>query len=112
MHRTTVAGDARRVEQAQQVAVNGASDEDRDRLHRRRSPPGQIVQPPFQLYQPAPGGLRALGALGTTVGDDRESLLAQFRLASARPRPVIVNGGLGPTVDDLFTGAARARVDP
>jgi nicotinamide-nucleotide amidase len=38
---------------------------------------------------------------GTTVGDDRESLLAAFRLASERADAVIVNGGLGPTVDDL-----------
>src|SRR6202012_5329730 len=38
---------------------------------------------------------------GTTVGDDRESLLAAFRLAATRADAVIVNGGLGPTVDDL-----------
>jgi nicotinamide-nucleotide amidase len=38
---------------------------------------------------------------GTTVGDDRASLLAAFRLAAARSDAVIVNGGLGPTVDDL-----------
>ncbi len=38
---------------------------------------------------------------GTTVGDDRESLLEAFRLASQRADAVIVNGGLGPTVDDL-----------
>ncbi len=38
---------------------------------------------------------------GTTVGDDRESLLEAFRLASVRADAVIVNGGLGPTVDDL-----------
>ncbi len=38
---------------------------------------------------------------GTTVGDDRESLLAAFKLASQRADAVIVNGGLGPTVDDL-----------
>ncbi|MCZ2099494.1 MAG: hypothetical protein LC121_25175 [Anaerolineae bacterium] len=37
----------------------------------------------------------------TTVGDDRESLLLAFRLAGARADAVIVNGGLGPTVDDL-----------
>jgi nicotinamide-nucleotide amidase len=46
---------------------------------------------------------------GTTVGDDRESLLAAFRLASERVQAVIVNGGLGPTVDDLSQEvAARA----
>ena len=38
---------------------------------------------------------------GTTVGDDRETLLEAFRLASTRADAVIVNGGLGPTVDDL-----------
>jgi nicotinamide-nucleotide amidase len=37
----------------------------------------------------------------TTVGDDRESLLEAFRLAGARADAVLVNGGLGPTVDDL-----------
>jgi nicotinamide-nucleotide amidase len=37
----------------------------------------------------------------TTVGDDREDLLAAFRHASGRADAVIVNGGLGPTVDDL-----------
>src|SRR5246127_5717191 len=37
----------------------------------------------------------------TTVGDDRESLLQAFKLASQRADAVIVNGGLGPTVDDL-----------
>lgn len=37
----------------------------------------------------------------TTVGDDRDSLLTAFRLASERADAVIVNGGLGPTVDDL-----------
>ena len=38
---------------------------------------------------------------GTTVGDDRASLLAAFRQAGERADAVIVNGGLGPTVDDL-----------
>lgn len=37
----------------------------------------------------------------TTVGDDRESLLRAFLLAGERADAVIVNGGLGPTVDDL-----------
>jgi nicotinamide-nucleotide amidase len=37
----------------------------------------------------------------TTVGDDREDLLLAFRLAGERADAVIVNGGLGPTVDDL-----------
>ncbi len=38
---------------------------------------------------------------GTTVGDDRQTLLQAFRQASERSDAVIVNGGLGPTVDDL-----------
>jgi nicotinamide-nucleotide amidase len=44
-------------------------------------------------------GLSVLGE--TTVGDDRESLLRAFQLAAERADAVIVNGGLGPTVDDL-----------
>jgi nicotinamide-nucleotide amidase len=38
---------------------------------------------------------------GTTVGDDRETLLDAFREAGRRADAVIVNGGLGPTIDDL-----------
>ena len=38
---------------------------------------------------------------GTTVGDDRETLLQAFQIASGRVDAVIVNGGLGLTVDDL-----------
>jgi nicotinamide-nucleotide amidase len=46
---------------------------------------------------------------GTTVGDDRQTLLQAFRLAAQRADAVIVNGGLGPTVDDLSQEiAARA----
>jgi nicotinamide-nucleotide amidase len=40
-------------------------------------------------------------AWGTTVGDDRAALRAAFQQAAARADVVIVNGGLGPTVDDL-----------
>src|SRR2546422_9685211 len=36
----------------------------------------------------------------TTVGDDRESLLRAFQLASERADAVIVNGGLGPPIAD------------
>ena len=46
---------------------------------------------------------------GTIVGDDRDELLAAFRMAGERADAVIVNGGLGPTVDDLSQEiAARA----
>ncbi len=38
---------------------------------------------------------------GVTVGDDRPELLEAFRQAGQRADVVIVNGGLGPTVDDL-----------
>ena len=38
---------------------------------------------------------------GTTVGDDRQSLMQAFQQAAERADAVIVNGGLGPTVDDL-----------
>src|SRR5260370_24913942 len=42
-------------------------------------------------------------------GDDREELLGAFRLSGERADAVIVNGGLGPTVDDLSQEiAARA----
>ena len=45
----------------------------------------------------------------TTVGDDRDDLLLAFRLAGERADAVVVNGGLGPTVDDLAQEiAARA----
>jgi nicotinamide-nucleotide amidase len=49
----------------------------------------------------------------TTVGDDRESLLRAFLLAGERADAVIVNGGLGPTVDDLSqeTAAQAAGVE-
>ena len=38
---------------------------------------------------------------GTTVGDSRADLTEAFELAARRADAVIVNGGLGPTVDDL-----------
>ena len=46
---------------------------------------------------------------GTTVGDDRASLLSAFRQAGERADAVIVNGGLGPTVDDLSQEVAAWR---
>lgn len=51
---------------------------------------------------------------GTTVGDDRPRLLEAFTLAAGRADAVIVNGGLGPTVDDLSqeVAAEAAGVEP
>ena len=46
----------------------------------------------------------------TTVGDDREDLLQAFRAAGERADAVIVNGGLGPTVDDLSQEVAAQAV--
>jgi nicotinamide-nucleotide amidase len=50
---------------------------------------------------------------GTIVGDERETLLAAFELAGSRADAVVVNGGLGPTVDDLSQeiAAKAARVE-
>jgi nicotinamide-nucleotide amidase len=50
---------------------------------------------------------------GTVVGDDRAALTLAFRQAAARAQAVIVNGGLGPTVDDLSQeiAAEAAGVD-
>ena len=49
---------------------------------------------------------------GTTVGDERETLLDAFLHAGQRADAVIVNGGLGPTVDDLSQEiAAKAAGD-
>ncbi len=50
---------------------------------------------------------------GTTVGDDRASLVSAFHQAAERADVIIVNGGLGPTVDDLSqqVAAEAAGVD-
>ena len=50
---------------------------------------------------------------GTIVGDDRASLVEAFKLAAKRADAVVVNGGLGPTVDDLSqeVAAEAAGVD-
>src|SRR5919107_413274 len=50
---------------------------------------------------------------GTTVGDDRDALLSAFIQAGQRADALIVNGGLGPTVDDLSQeGGAEAAGVP
>ena len=62
---------------------------------------GKIVNTNFPYMSQKLEDVGLSVAWETTVGDDRESLLQAFRLAGARADAVIVNGGLGPTVDDL-----------
>src|SRR3989441_1157756 len=62
---------------------------------------GKIVNTNFSYITQKLEDVGLSVAWETTVGDDRESLLQAFRLAGARADAVIVNGGLGPTVDDL-----------
>jgi len=62
---------------------------------------GKIVNTNFAYISQKLEDVGLSVAWETTVGDDRESLLQAFRLAGARAGAVIVNGGLGPTVDDL-----------
>ena len=62
---------------------------------------GQTVNTNFSYMSQKLGDFGFEVRWGTTVGDDRETLLEAFRLAGERAEAVIVNGGLGPTVDDL-----------
>jgi nicotinamide-nucleotide amidase len=62
---------------------------------------GAIVNTNFSTISQKLGDVGLEVKWGTTVGDDRETLLRAFRLASERVDAVVVNGGLGPTVDDL-----------
>src|SRR5687767_1483613 len=62
---------------------------------------GKIVNTNFSYMSQKLEDVGLSVAWETTVGDDRESLLQAFRLAGQRADAVIVNGGLGPTVDDL-----------
>ena len=62
---------------------------------------GKIINSNFAFMS---GKLEEVGISviwGTTVGDNKQDLLDAFKLASERADAVIVNGGLGPTVDDL-----------
>jgi nicotinamide-nucleotide amidase len=70
---------------------------------------GKIVNTNFNYMSQKLEDFGLSVAWGTIVGDDREELLAAFRMAGERADAVIVNGGLGPTVDDLSQEiAARA----
>jgi nicotinamide-nucleotide amidase len=62
---------------------------------------GKIVNTNFNHITQRLGDVGLSVAWETTVGDDRDSLLLAFGLAGQRADAVIVNGGLGPTVDDL-----------
>src|SRR5947208_9026150 len=62
---------------------------------------GKIVNTNFSYIAQKLEDVGLAVAWETTVGDDRESLLLAFTLAGKRADAVIVNGGLGPTVDDL-----------
>src|SRR5215510_1933559 len=62
---------------------------------------GQTVNTNFSHISQRLGDFGLSVVWGTTVGDDRETLLQAFRQAAGRVDAVIVNGGLGPTVDDL-----------
>jgi len=48
---------------------------------------------------------------GTIVGDDRESLVDAINDAANRADAVIVNGGLGPTIDDLSQEVAAQAAE-
>ncbi|MBV9522376.1 MAG: CinA family nicotinamide mononucleotide deamidase-related protein [Alphaproteobacteria bacterium] len=70
---------------------------------------GKIVNTNFSTMSQRLEDVGLTVVRGTIVGDDRESLLEAFRLAGERADAVIVNGGLGPTIDDLSQEvAARA----
>lgn len=62
---------------------------------------GKIVNTNFSYMTQKLEDVGLSVAWETTVGDDRADLREAFRLAGARADAVIVNGGLGPTVDDL-----------
>ncbi len=62
---------------------------------------GAIINTNFSHISQKLGDVGLTVRWGTTVGDDRETLLEAFLRAGARADAVIVNGGLGPTVDDL-----------
>jgi nicotinamide-nucleotide amidase len=62
---------------------------------------GEIINTNFSYISQKLGDAGLSVIWGTTVGDDRARLMEAFRLAARRADAVIVNGGLGPTIDDL-----------
>src|ERR1700747_564049 len=70
---------------------------------------GKIVNTNFSYMAQKLEDFGLLVSWGTIVGDDREELFDAFRLSGERADAVIVNGGPGPTIDDLSQEvAARA----
>lgn len=67
---------------------------------------GKIVNANFSYIAQKLEDAGCTVARGTTVGDDLPALKQAFRVASTQADVVIVNGGLGPTVDDLSQQAA------
>ncbi len=57
---------------------------------------GATINPNFSHISQRLGDVGLEVRWGTTVGDDRETLLAAFVQAGERADAVIVNGGLGP----------------
>ncbi len=74
---------------------------------------GKIVNTNFSYITQKLEDVGLSARWGTTVGDDRDTLLAAFLHAGERADAVIVNGGLGPTIDDLSQeiAAKAAGVD-
>jgi len=62
---------------------------------------GKIINSNFSYMAQKAGGRGPVGPLGTTVGDDRDSLLTAFRLAGETGRRGDRQWRVGPTVDDL-----------
>ena len=61
--------------------------------------------------------LEALGwtvARHTTLSDDMDAIVDEFRAASERAQVVLITGGLGPTLDDTPTasGHQSSRCSP
>ena len=72
---------------------------------------GKIVNTNFSYISQKLEDVGLAVSAETTVGDDRESLLRAFREAGQRADAVIVNGGLGPTIDDLSQEIAAQAAD-
>ena len=70
---------------------------------------GKIVNTNFSYMSQKLEDFGLSVAWGTIVGDDRDELLAAFRMAGERADAVIVNGGLGPDRRRSVAGDRGAR---